>query len=245
MSDKKPGLFSRMMGGIVGGLIGIATGAFIGIFKGIGQIGSVGILEVGGGGVGFGLAALALLPAMAIGAVVGMGIAAYQGIKNGVQNGFVDGCKAGAVSAFTWESPSAASAAASSSDANMKTSAQADTGAKKPVNSSPVDETSRLANIEINKMINQTYPLLHAYQKDNNKENLKVVEEKIAAIKEKSLGITESDNNKRELKNIVNAVNAVKDASQGLSAAQAKPSAPVSEPVAAVAKDYVAPTRKM
>lgn len=101
-NNNKPGLMSRITGAITGGLIGVTAGAVVGAIKGVGY--AAGTLFVGLEGMaGMALIGLSLLPAIAIGAVVGAGIAAYQGIKNGIQAGFLAGCKSAGAAAVTWE----------------------------------------------------------------------------------------------------------------------------------------------
>lgn len=99
---KKPGLFSRIAGAIVGGLTGLVTGVVVGAFKGLGFMGG-NLLGAAEGMMGIALVGLLALPAIAIGAIFGAGYAAYEGIRNGGTSGFVEGVKAGAGAAITWE----------------------------------------------------------------------------------------------------------------------------------------------
>lgn len=239
-AEKKPGIFSRVMGAVAGGVLGVVAGAVVGAFK---ILGSTGVSSLGtAGGIGAGIAVVAFLALAIPGALIGAAVSAYQGIKEGAKNGFTAGLAAAGEASFTWSAPSPASPEVSKPPTN-----QAETAPIEPpkfVAPSADELRERDVNASINKEINIAFTQLNNYVKNENKGQpltpvqLDSLKQRVEQVKGLASEVELSSNNKTQLKNLEVAIDRNKPQVASQSSMQATSQHSVSNDVRA---DYESP----
>lgn len=230
-SEKKPGIFSRIMGAVVGSVIGVVVGAVLGTIRGIGEF-----AKAGGGMFAGEFAPLGYAGGAILGAAVGAGAGIFFGIRHaieqGAKNGFAAGCKGGAVGGATWDGPDAISKSKVETEVKQdaKSAAKTEAAPRKPDSSEQNQDRK-----EMNALINNFSSLSTAYI--NALKNKDITAEKKQSMRSNALEALAKIDSKAssggmssiEDKQVQEMVNKMKKAEQPAAKPTASSSAPVQD----------------